>query len=773
MSLFFDNASGTIRITSNFTNPTTVKGIGIPTLTTAERNAIASPYPGLLIYNSTTEELNMFTTGWTAVGGGSTSLSLITPATTGNTINNNNNEQRWNWQLTANGQNGFTFGENLASTSGLGASNLLQIETITGSNANPLLVRARSNDALRVGPLGNIAILTGTAGGPALGFLESPTTGFHLRTVTTHPGVGNQGLGFALVGSEAGFINNNGAFVQGRPGAFGPTPSSTDGWMYISSLTAPPTSTPVSFTNKSPLTIDTASNTLYFHNGTSWVGVTAGSGVPGGSNTHVQFNNSGVFGGSANFTWDNATSVLTINGRTDLRQYTESYATPTISGGSLTLDLATASVFRVSLNQNVTTLTINNPASSGRVSTFTLIFTADGTPRTIVWPGSILWPNSIPPTPAVSNGAEDVYTFTTYNGGTTWYGLVAGQLFNDSQPIAPAVVRLDQILAATNPNTINNTNNQQSWRWTLFGTNNGLDINETAPSAGTGSLLNINSLAASTVNVFNARAQNGNGGITINNIGSVIINSGTTNPTFTTQAPFNIATNTGFTTSSSLTFAALAPTPQITTQTGTNITMATGNATVAGNGPSLTFTAGNALTGGIGGGVTITAGNAAGTNQNGGTVQISAGVPTGAGTSNIVLRTNNTTRMTINAAGNVIIPGLLDIVQYIETSPTVAITSGTLTLDLTTGTFFNVSLSQNITTLTFNGIPASGKVSSITIMFTMDGTPRTVAWPPSVRWAGGTAPTLSSIAGRVDIITLITRDGGANWFGVVTGQNYF
>ena len=772
MSLFFDNASGTIRITSNFTNPTTVKGIGIPTLTTTERDAITSPYAGLMIYNSTTEELNIYTTGWIAVGGGSTALSLITPATAPNTINNSNNEQRWNWQLTANGQSGFTFGENILSTSGLGGSNLVQIETITGSNANPLLVRARSNDVLRVDPLGNLQILTGTGGAPAYSFIQATTTGFHLRTATTHPGTGNQGIGFSTNGSESGFINNNGALVQGRSGAFSPGPTSTDGWMYISTLTSPPTSTPVSFTNKSPITIDTVSNTLYFHNGTSWVGVTAGSGVPGGSNTHVQFNNGGVFGGSANFTWNNATNVLTINGRTDLTQYTENYAISTITAGSLTLDLATASVFRVALNQNITSLTINNPATSGRVSTFTLIFTADGIPRTITWPGSVVWPNSIAPTPSVSSGAEDIYSFTTYNGGTTWYGIIVGQLYNDSQPLAPATVRLDQILPATNPNVIDNTNNQQSWRWTLFGINNGLDINEVAPSAGTGALLSINSLTASTANILNARAQNGNGGITINNIGSVTINSGTTNPTFTTLAPFNINTNTGFTTSSSLTFTNLAPTPQITTQTGTNLTMATGNATIAGNGPSLTLTAGNALSGGIGGNITITAGNAIGTNQNGGTVQITAGIPTGTGTSNIVLRTNNTTRMTINAAGNVIIPGLLDVVQYIETSPTVAISAGTLVLDLSTGTFFNVSLSQNITTLTFTNVASVGKVSSITILFTMDGTPRTITWPGSVRWAGGTAPTLTSIAGKVDIFTFITRDGGTNWFGFITGQNF-
>lgn len=36
-----------------------------------------------------------------------------------------------------------------------------------------------------------------------------------------------------------------------------------------------------------------------------------GGGTPGGSNTQVQFNNSGAFGGSANLTWDNTNKILT------------------------------------------------------------------------------------------------------------------------------------------------------------------------------------------------------------------------------------------------------------------------------------------------------------------------------------------------------------------------------------------------------------------------------------------------------------------------------
>jgi hypothetical protein len=51
----------------------------------------------------------------------------------------------------------------------------------------------------------------------------------------------------------------------------------------------------------------------------TWTPISTGNTVvPGGSNTAVQFNNSGTFGGNAAFAFDYATSRLTINGTTAL-----------------------------------------------------------------------------------------------------------------------------------------------------------------------------------------------------------------------------------------------------------------------------------------------------------------------------------------------------------------------------------------------------------------------------------------------------------------------
>ncbi len=97
----------------------------------------------------------------------------------------------------------------------------------------------------------------------------------------------------------------------------------------------------------------------------------------------------------------------------------------TISTNTLTLDLSTASTFYVNLNDNITTFSITNIPTG--VSSFTLIFTADGTARSITWPGSFLWPGGFPPTLTSTNGKEDVFSFVSLDGGTTWLSFIGGQ----------------------------------------------------------------------------------------------------------------------------------------------------------------------------------------------------------------------------------------------------------------------------------------------------------------------------------------------------------
>lgn len=95
-----------------------------------------------------------------------------------------------------------------------------------------------------------------------------------------------------------------------------------------------------------------------------------------------------------------------------------------ISSGSITLDLNSASIFEVTLNGNLSTINISNVQTSGKSSSFVLITVGDGTERTITWPASFKWKDGVPPATTYANGKKDVYVFFTIDGGTTYNAFV-------------------------------------------------------------------------------------------------------------------------------------------------------------------------------------------------------------------------------------------------------------------------------------------------------------------------------------------------------------
>lgn len=111
-----------------------------------------------------------------------------------------------------------------------------------------------------------------------------------------------------------------------------------------------------------------------------------------------------------------------------LKDYGEEVATPSSASNVLTLDLSTANVFNVTLDENVTTLTISNPTASGDACSFTLRLAQDGTgSHTFAWPASIDWAGGTAPTITATASRYDVYSFFTVDGGTSWSGFTAGQ----------------------------------------------------------------------------------------------------------------------------------------------------------------------------------------------------------------------------------------------------------------------------------------------------------------------------------------------------------
>lgn len=88
--------------------------------------------------------------------------------------------------------------------------------------------------------------------------------------------------------------------------------------------------------------------------------------------------------------------------------------------------------------------------------------------------------------------------------------------------------------------------------------------------------------------------------------------------------------------------------------------------------------------------------------------------------------------------------------------------------DVTTATLNRITLTANCT-FTF---PAAAAGKSFMVALVQDATgSRTATWPANVKWAGGTAPTLTTTAGKVDVFSFICFDG-ANWLGVTVAENY-
>lgn len=81
----------------------------------------------------------------------------------------------------------------------------------------------------------------------------------------------------------------------------------------------------------------------------------------------------------------------------------------------------------------------------------------------------------------------------------------------------------------------------------------------------------------------------------------------------------------------------------------------------------------------------------------------------------------------------------------------------------------------NIITLTGNcafTFPAPAAGLSFILVLNQDATgSRTCTWPASVRWAGGSAPTLTTTANKRDVIRFFAIDG-TNWMDASIVKNY-
>jgi len=330
----------------------------------------------------------------------------------------------------------FTAGIEIIAPQGLFSGNVSVANLIAsyGVVANNLQVNSQSN----LNNISNVTIL----GGSSNQFMRTDGSGtLSWQTITLPtPGGGSGSLQFNSSGSFEGTVTAN--YDQGLDKInFGST-------------------TNIGITggiNGYVLQTDGAGNL-------SWSGVTAGNGVVGGTNTNVQFNNAGLFGGNVNFTYNQSTSTLfarnitsdvqmtannftssalTVNGTTQIQQAKEKV---TVSASSLTgttnynvLDQAVlyytsniAGNITVNFRGNSTT-TFDSIANIGESYTLALLTTVGTTVRTptdLEIDGNVVvakWAgNIIPNVSTVASNTVTTYSYTLIKtAGNTFTALAS------------------------------------------------------------------------------------------------------------------------------------------------------------------------------------------------------------------------------------------------------------------------------------------------------------------------------------------------------------
>ena len=212
-------------------------------------------------------------------------------------------------------------------------------------------------------------------------------------------------------------------------------------------------------------TVGSGSTDLYVNNIAKFVGlITANNAYISGIITASNYNLNGgvgqinagivttatlVVGTAGTVITTNATSVgigtsvtrakLDVEGLTRLKTYVEAAQTVSSSSNVVTLDLSQAQTFDLTLTEAVNQFTITNPPTGS--SSFTIKIaqnatggyavgidtfkTSGGATIPVYWPGG-----GVLPTVTSTASRSDVYSFKTFDSGSSWYGVVVGQNFN-------------------------------------------------------------------------------------------------------------------------------------------------------------------------------------------------------------------------------------------------------------------------------------------------------------------------------------------------------
>ena len=177
--------------------------------------------------------------------------------------------------------------------------------------------------------------------------------------------------------------------------------------------------------------------------GTSGAGTSGSSGTSGGGTSGTSgssgflvlsgttdngvltyINSSGQGQVESNLTFDGSVlSVLSAGGAISSTTFRETHSSLG-SGGTFTIDLASANNFSRTVSGGGTVVVSFTNAPAGRAFGFTLALTNGGS-ATIQWPASVRYSDNI--APILTSSGIDVLSFYTFDGGSTYYGFLVGR----------------------------------------------------------------------------------------------------------------------------------------------------------------------------------------------------------------------------------------------------------------------------------------------------------------------------------------------------------
>jgi hypothetical protein len=251
----------------------------------------------------------------------------------------------------------------------------------------------------------SVGTLTGLTVGPNSSIIASGNTGYvRANSIQGRDGSQTIFLYYGNVSGAAGIVSD---LTIGAGGA---------GNLTVANGNVAFSGANVSLGNVSNLKIDGGTFNYFLKtDGLGNVSWAAPSISPGGGANELQFNDTGVFAGTANLLYD------TTEYRLSIQNY--SLIVQSLGGvsGSTTINVTNGTYVKATA-AGITTWIFTFSAPSGNASGFVLELTNGGT-YTMNWPLSVRWPGGV--APELTTIGVDVLVFITNDNGITWRGALS------------------------------------------------------------------------------------------------------------------------------------------------------------------------------------------------------------------------------------------------------------------------------------------------------------------------------------------------------------